>query len=274
MLPDDPRAPVGATDVTHDRLFRLDDDAYVVVGAGAGIGEHVSRTLVAMGARVLLVDVEADALGVVAADLGAAHVVADVTTEDGVATVRDAVTAHIDRLHGYVDVVGRMQRKRLGDFTLAEWEEDFRVNLRHAFLVSQGLAPVIAAGGGGSIVHVSSVMGSRSGRKSPGYGPSKAALELWVKQLAAEYGPSGVRVNAVAPGLFLSPRFVGNEAGARAADALASRTMLGRLGQPFEVAATIAFLLTPAAGYITGATIPVEGGALSVDATGLDDVPL
>ena len=68
--------------------------------------------------------------------------------------------------------------------------------------------------------------------------------------------------------------FVGNEAGARAADALASRTMLGRLGQPFEVAATIAFLLTPAAGYITGTTIPVEGGALSVDATGLDDVPL
>jgi NAD(P)-dependent dehydrogenase (short-subunit alcohol dehydrogenase family) len=109
---------------------------------------------------------------------------------------------------------------------------------------------------------------------APGYGPAKAALEIWVKQLAAEYGPAGVRVNAVAPGLFLSPRFVGNDSGRAAAQMLAGKTMLQRLGQPYEIAATVAFLLTSAAGYITGTSIPVEGGARSVDSTGLDDVPL
>ena len=118
-------------------------------------------------------------------------------------------------------------------------------------------------------------MGSRAGRKSPGYGPAKAALGFSgqaARGRVRTFRRAGQRRGA---GLFLSPRFVGNEAGARAADALAlPHDPLGRLGQPFEVAATIAFLLTPAAGYITGATIPVEGGALSVDATGLDDVPL
>ena len=168
---------------------------------------------------------------------------------------------------------GQMQRKALGDFSLAEWEQDLRVNLHHAFLLGQTLAPRVAQSPAGAIVHVSSVMGARAGRRSHGYGPAKAALEIWVKQLAAEYGDRGVRVNAVAPGLFLSPRFVGG-AGAQAEPLLSGRTMLGRLGQPYEVAATVAFLLSPAAGYITGATIPVEGGSLSTDSTGLDDLPL
>jgi NAD(P)-dependent dehydrogenase (short-subunit alcohol dehydrogenase family) len=166
-----------------------------------------------------------------------------------------------------------MQRKPLPEFTLADWEQDFRVNLRHAFLVAQDLAPMVARSGDGSIVHVSSSMGNHAGRRSPGYGPAKAALQIWVKQLAAEYGSAGVRVNAVAPGLFLSPRFMANEAGRAAADALAGRTLLGRLGQPYEIAAAVAFLLTPAAGYITGTTLAVEGGARSVDSTGLDEVP-
>jgi NAD(P)-dependent dehydrogenase (short-subunit alcohol dehydrogenase family) len=220
------------------------------------------------------VDIDADRAAYIGKELDVPHLVADVTTEEGVAEVRRRVDAELGSLHGYVDVIGQMHRKPLGDFTLADWELDFRVNLRHAFLVAQSLAPIVARRGDGAIVHVSSTMGSHAGRLAAGYGPAKAALEVWVKQLAAEYGRSGVRVNAVAPGLFLSPRFVASQSGRAAAAMLSRRKLLGRLGQPYEVAATVAFLLTPAAGYITGTTIPVEGGARSVDSTGLDDVPL
>lgn len=270
----DPKIPIGPQEVDFSGLFRLDGSSYVVVGAGAGIGEHVSRILSSLGARLLCVDIDEEAVTRVAKDLGAEHLVADVTTGEGAVAVAEQAKARLGRVNGYVDVIGQMQRKRLGDFTLAEWEEDLRVNLTHAFLLGQSLAPQVAESHSGSIVYVSSVMGTHGSRSSPGYGPAKAALEVWVRQLASEYGPRGVRVNAVAPGLFLSPRFVAHESPASSLTMLASKTMLGRIGQPYEVAATVAFLLTPAAGYITGTTIPIEGGALSVDSTGLADIPL
>jgi NAD(P)-dependent dehydrogenase (short-subunit alcohol dehydrogenase family) len=270
----DPHQPVESADVAHEKLFRLDGNAYVVFGAGAGIGEHISRTLVSLGARLLCVDVDPDKAQYIGKELDVAHAVADVTTAEGVASVRERVEAEFDTLHGYVDVIGQMQRKPLGEFTLADWERDFTVNLRHAFLIAQGIAPLVARSGNGSIVYISSTMAAHGGRRAAGYGPAKAALEVWVKELAAEYGPAGIRVNAVAPGLFLSPRFVGSESARGAAAMLAGKTLLGRLGQPYEVAATAAFLLTPAAGYITATSITVEGGARSVDSTGLDSVPL
>jgi NAD(P)-dependent dehydrogenase (short-subunit alcohol dehydrogenase family) len=270
----DPHQPVEPADVAHESLFRLDGNAYVVFGAGAGLGAHISRTLAHLGARLLCVDIDPDKAGYIGKELDVAHAVADVTTAEGVATVRERVEAEFDTLHGYVDVIGQMQRKALGDFTLADWDRDFTVNLRHAFLIAQSIAPLVARAGSGSIVYISSIMAANGGRLSPGYGPAKAALEVWVKELAAEYGPAGVRVNAVAPGLFLSPRFVGNDAARGAAQMLAGKTLLARLGQPYEVAATAAFLLTPAAGYITATSITVDGGARSVDSTGLDNLPL
>lgn len=271
MLPAEPHHPVPATQVDHGALFRLDERGIVVVGAGAGIGEHVCRTVAAMGARVVCADVDEGAVKAVAASLDAPYVLADATGEEGAVAIATAAAAELGPVHGYVDVIGRMQRKPLSEFTLAEWEEDMRINLRHAFLLSRHLAPKVAEAGGGSIVHVSSVMGRTAGRLSPGYGPAKAALEVLVKSMAQEWGAGGVRVNAVAPGLFLSPRFVAS--GSDAVEAFAARTMLGRLGQPYEVAAAVAFLLTPAAGYITGTTLLVDGGATSRDSTGLDVHP-
>lgn len=273
MLLTDPHRPVAASDVDHDSMFSLKGQNHVVLGAGGGLGEHVTRALHARGANVFCVDVVENLVQALAEELGYSHAVADVTTEAGFDVIAERVrewSTQNGGLTGYVDVIGQMHRKPLPEFSLAEWDQDFRVNLTHAFLAGQRLAPMIQDGG--AIVHVSSVMGSRAGRKAAGYGPAKAALNIWVKQLAAEYGPRGIRANAVAPGLFLSPRLVRNRP--VAAKEFGGKAMLGRLGQPYEIAAVVAFLLTPASGYITGATIPVEGGSTSVDPTGLDDVPL
>lgn len=271
MQPADPHRPVPPDDVEYPALFGLAGQRYVVLGGGAGVGEHVTRAMRSLGADVLCVDVAEEPVRVLADRLGCAYAVADATTEAGIdriaGQVGDWCGPH-GGLSGYVDVIGRMQRKPLPDFSLADWDTDFRVNLTHAFLAGQRLAPMVRPGG--AIVHVSSVMGSHAGRTAAGYGPAKAALNLWTKQLAAQYGARGIRVNAVAPGLFLSPRVA--ESGPGAAAGLGGRAMLGRLGQPYEIAAAVAFLLTPAAGYITGATIPVEGGATSADSTGLDQL--
>ncbi|WP_286929969.1 MULTISPECIES: SDR family NAD(P)-dependent oxidoreductase [Aeromicrobium] len=269
-MPADPHAPRPVEDVDHTSLFRLDGQHHAVIGAGAGIGEHVATTITALGGRVLCVDIDGDGARAVGERLGAPWLVADATTPEGVARIGAAVDREWDRCDGYVDVIGQQTRRRLPDFTLEDWDRDFRVNVLHAFLLAQELMPRLVAGGGGAVVHLSSTNATLSGHHSPGYGPAKAALEMWVRELATQYGPAGVRVNAVAPGLFLSPRFVSS--GGHLAEQLGANTPLRRLGQPHEVAATVAFLLTPAAGYVTGAVLPVEGGLFVTDPSGLNDL--
>lgn len=267
MRPQNSTQPLQAHEVDHNSLFRLDGCSYVVIGAGGGVGEHVSRTIVGLGGRVFCADINEEAVNAVADSLDMPRIVADALREEGMKQIAAATAEEFGQINGYVDVIGQMFSKKISDYSLTDWDKDFRVNLGHALLAARFLAPLVNEG---SIVHVSTVVASHGGLMAPGYGPSKAALQVWVKQMAAEHGSRGVRVNTVAPGVFLSPRAVAGAQDENVARALEALPLLGRLGQPHEVAATIAFLLSPAAGYITGTTIPVEGGSLSRDSTGLD----
>lgn len=251
-------------------LFRLDGRTHLVLGAGSGIGAEVSASIVALGGQVLCLDTNEEAVTEVAGRLHMPHLVADATTKDGIAAAQAAVRSEFGELDGVVDIIGRMLPAEISDYGLEQWDADFDINLKHAILAGSRLAPQLPDGA--SMVFVSSVAGSHGSLVSPGYGPTKAALEVWVKQLAARYGRRGIRVNAVAPGLFLSPRMSARLDRDPAAAKLAERPLLGRFGRPEEVAATIAFLLSSAAGYITASTIPVEGGGLSQDSTGLDSM--
>lgn len=260
---------VPAAEVPHGQLFRLDGKNYVVLGAAAGLGEHLVRTIVALGGSVLCVDRSGDAVAALAQELGQRALAADFSIEQGMARVAAAAAMHFDELHGYVDVVGQMLPRSVSDYGLEHWQQDFAVNLGHAVLAAQYLNPLVVRG---SIVFISSTVAARGGLMAPGYGPAKAALEIWVKQWANALGAVGTRVNAVAPGLFLSPRVEAKGYPGEEWEVLESRPALGRLGQPSEIASAVAFLLTDAAGYITGSTIPVEGGALSRDSTGIDQL--
>lgn len=258
-----------AFDGDYAGLFRLDGRSFVVLGAGAGIGEQVSQAIVALGGRVLCVDIASDLVEAVADSLQMPWRVADASTVEGTETVIAAARENLGSIDGFVDVIGRMHQSPVSGYDLETWEADFAVNLRHALLAGSHMAPLVE---NGSIVFISSVSGNRGSRFAPGYGPAKAALESWVKVLAAEHGPRGVRVNAVAPGLFMSPRMSASKRPEAENRVLREQSMLGRLGNPHEVASAIAFLLTPAAGNITANILPVDGGALSQESTGLDQL--
>lgn len=260
---------VPANEVPHGQLFRLEGRSFIVLGAAAGVGEHIVRTIVALGGAVLCVDRSAEAVELLADELGQPALAADFSTEAGMARVAGAASLHFGELAGYVDVAGQMHPQRIADYGLEHWQQDFAVNLGHAVLAAKYLNPLVVQG---SIVFISSTVAARGGLMAPGYGPAKAALEVWVKQWANALGTSGTRVNAVAPGLFLSPRVEAKGYPDSEWEVLDSPPALGRLGQPAEIASAVAFLLTNAAGYITGSTIPVEGGALSRDSTGIDQL--
>lgn len=267
---EDRHRPRGVDEIDYSTIFDLTGRRFVVLGAGAGIGEHISHALVAAGAQVFGVDRDAEGLAGVAGRLAIESQVADLTDSEAFAVLGERI-ARWGALDGFVDVVGQTIAKPFAEYTIDDWDKDFTVNLRHAFLAGQTLAPQVRAGG--SIVFISSTWSNFASQAAPGYGPAKSALNSWVRQLAAQYGADAVRVNAVAPGLFLSPRFVDQVARGdeQMLDELASRPLLRRLGQPSEVAGAVLFLLSRAAGFITGTVMAVDGGATVRDPLGFNN---
>ncbi|MET0656030.1 MAG: SDR family oxidoreductase [Pseudoxanthomonas sp.] len=249
--------------------WRLDGQLALITGASAGIGLAITRELLGFGADAMLVARDADALEAVRDELleefpdrSINAMAADVADDEDRREILDWVEDHADGLNILVNNAGGNLTKAAVDYTEDEWRGIFEINLFSAFELSRYAHPLLTRHAVSSIVNVGSVSGITAVRSGAPYGMTKAALQQLTRNLAVEWAEDGVRVNAVAPWYIRTRRTSGKLADADYYEEVIDRTPMRRIGEPEEVAAAVAFLCLPAASYITGECIAVDGGFL------------
>ncbi len=232
----------------------------LVTGSTSGIGKAPARALAALGADVIITgrnpERGAETVRQIEDDGGAARFIAADLGDTEQISALPAQAGDVDIL---VNNAGRSWFGPTADLDAATFDGMFASNVRSAYLLTAALAPGMAARGSGSIVNLDSMAGAVGLAGGAAYSATKASMSALTRAWAAEFSPAGVRVNAVAPGPVYSD-------GARPEliDNLAKTTLLGRGAQPEEIGEVIAFLSGPRAGYVTGATIAVDGGRSAV----------
>jgi NAD(P)-dependent dehydrogenase (short-subunit alcohol dehydrogenase family) len=247
-------------------LFSLAGKTALITGATRGIGLAIARAYGRAGARLVISSENIDDCRRVASTLSregidAWPMSADLGQQADVNALADAVLDHFGGLDALVCNAG--VAPHMGPLAAAcdrDWDTTFTINLRSALWLSTALIPSMAARGGGSVVLMASIAGVRGNKSLGRYGLSKAALAQLARNLAVEWGPANVRVNAISPGViqteFARPL---TDAPALMEKRLAL-TPLRRVGTPEEVAGMALLLATPAGGFITGQNFIVDGG--------------
>jgi gluconate 5-dehydrogenase len=242
-------------------LFGLTGRTAVVTGASSGIGRGIAEALAKAGARVVLVARREALLREVADGIGdAAWVAADLGDRASVSRAAEAAVQPYGEPDILVNAAGVNLRPPLAELSTDAWDTTMAVNLDAPFLLGQRFGPAMAARGWGRILNIVSQQAVRAYGNSGAYGAAKAGLAGLTRSQAEAWSGRGVCVNAIAPGIVRTPMTAPLSADAQRWAALAGRTMAGRNGEVGDFAGLAVLLAGPAAGYITGQTIFVDGG--------------
>jgi NAD(P)-dependent dehydrogenase (short-subunit alcohol dehydrogenase family) len=253
------------------KLFNLRDKVALITGAGGGLGQAIALAYAEHGADLVLTDRQSSTLEPVADSCRSAGVrvrclLADLAQPGQVqqlANDSQAAFGRVDVLVCNAGMPGKPRALHLVDED--EWRTVLQVNLASAHTLSSGLVPAMAERGHGSVILMASIAGLRGNKVMGLYGMSKAALAQLARNLAVEWGPRGVRANAIAPGLIRTP--LGDDL-FRNESFMTRRlaaTPLRRVGEPHEVAGMAVLLASDAGAFITGQTVVIDGGTLISD---------
>ncbi|MEZ5824358.1 MAG: SDR family oxidoreductase [Geminicoccaceae bacterium] len=241
-------------------MNRFDDKIALVTGAGNGIGRATALRLASEGARLIILDREAEPAERTAADAGEGHTVLVADTTDPVSL--NAALDQIDRLDVLVSNTGGTRIGNLDHLDPHSFDSELQLSLKSSYAVCHRVLPLMLEAGKGAIVFTSSINGMLH-LGNPGYGAAKAGLLHLMRSIAVEYGSRGIRANAVSPGTIRTSNYswtVRQEKDPEVFEKLAKWYPVGRIGEPDDIAAAIAFLAADEAGFVNGANLVVDGG--------------
>jgi NAD(P)-dependent dehydrogenase (short-subunit alcohol dehydrogenase family) len=240
--------------------------AIVTGGAGVnGLGFATARMMAAQGARVVILDLAASNPSGAAAELGPEHlgIVADVTSKEQCEAAAGAVLARYGRIDILFNNAGITQPRKTLDISAADYDAVLDVSLRGTLLMSQAVLPAMQRQRQGSIICTSSVSAQRGGGilGGPHYSAAKAGVLGLTRAMAREFGPDGIRVNAITPGLIATDIIKGKLTEERKGE-IAEQIPLARLGRASDIGGAVVFLASELSAYCTGITLDVNGGML------------
>jgi NAD(P)-dependent dehydrogenase (short-subunit alcohol dehydrogenase family) len=244
----------------------MDGKVAIVTGSHRGIGWETARVLADAGAKVVLADLPGTPLEEAAARIGdsrrVAHHALDISDEAGVKRLMGFTVATFGRLDALDNNAARQGLPQDVDVVSMDvelWDCVFAVNARGAMLMCKHAIPAMIESGGGSIVNTSSGAATGGNLRNTAYACTKGAIETLTRHVATQYGEHGVRCNAIAPGL-IATEMLGSSLPAEIQDRVVEHKLVGRLGEPLDVAQAVLFLLSDRSAFITGHLLRVDGG--------------
>ncbi len=239
----------------------------VVSGASRGIGEASARALDAAGARVVLTARTVSDLDRVAGDLSNDPVVmeADLSAPRAGTELAERILATVGGVDILVNNAGIPMRRKPHELTEEDFDLVFSINVRSLLMLSLGLGPSMIARGGGSVINISSIASLRGPLGRVAYAGAKGAVDAMTRALAADWGPEGIRVNALCPGLIITSIWEADRRDVPGlAEQLEERIALKRWGDGADVADVVVFFASDASRYVTGEVVAVDGGMARV----------
>ena len=251
-------------------LFSCAGQVAIVTGAGTGIGRTCAEALAAAGARVVIAGLPASQPEVAAAELveqghEAVGAECDVTDAGQLSRLVETTVQRWGRIDTVLANAGAALDQPDADDALERMDRMYALHVRSIALLADLTLPVMADAGGGAFLIMSSLSGLRGNRVLSGYGVTKAANAQLARNIAVQWGPRGVRANAISPGVIATEFAAPITADRDAAAARLAKTPLGRFGTPAEVAGAVVWLASPAGAFVSGQNIVIDGGTLISD---------
>lgn len=239
----------------------------VVTGGASGIGEATARRFGAAGWTIEIGDRDVERGNAIALELGATFRALDVASEASVNAYAADILGRCGRVDAVINSAGVLQNAvRITEMDMEEFDRIHAINVRGSLLINRFFGRAMSAAGSGAIVNMASLTTYRPSGQ-PAYAMGKVSIKMMTEIMAAEFGPSGVRVNAVAPGYVLTPAMQARiDSGLRDPKLIIEKSALRRFVQPADVGEAIFFLCSDAASAITGVTLPIDCGWLATSA--------